>query len=290
MLTRAELRTVLRARGLRLTKRFGQNILVNRGIRDRLVEAMALQPDDLVVEIGAGTGALTEALAARAAHVVAFEIDRGLEALLHEQLAETSNVEVRDEDFLDADLHELAGRAGGTRLVIAGNLPYSITTPAITRVLESGVAFRAAYFTIQREVAHRLLAGPGTRECGAISCLIEYHTEARRLVKVPPSAFEPVPKVESALLGLVRRERAPVAPRDPALMFAVIRAAFGARRKALKNALRRLEWGLLSDDDVSTAMRACGLAPGARAEQLALQQFADLSDALLCQAAGRGSP
>ncbi|HUU36180.1 MAG TPA: rRNA adenine N-6-methyltransferase family protein, partial [Vicinamibacterales bacterium] len=110
MLTRAELKAVLRARGLRLTKRLGQNILVNRGIRDRLVETMALRPDDFVVEIGAGTGALTEALAARVARVVAFEIDHGLEALLREQLADVPNVEVRGEDFLDADLHEFAER------------------------------------------------------------------------------------------------------------------------------------------------------------------------------------
>jgi len=292
VLSRTELKAVLRARGLRLTKRLGQNILIHRGVRDRLVEAMALRPDDFVVEIGAGTGALTEALAARVAHVVAFEIDRGIEAFLREELADVTNVEVRGQDFLDADLRELAERAGAPdeRLVIAGNLPYSITTPVITRVLESGVPFRAAYFTIQREVVQRLLAAPGTRERGAISYLVEYHAEARRLLKVQPSAFEPAPKVESALIGLVRRERPPVAPRDPALMFAVIRAAFGARRKALKNALRRLEWDLLSDDETSAAIHACGLAPTCRAEQLTLQQFADLSDALGRSAAGRGNP
>jgi 16S rRNA (adenine1518-N6/adenine1519-N6)-dimethyltransferase len=266
-------------------------MLVNRAVRDRLVEAMALRSDDFVVEIGAGTGALTEALAACVAHVVAFEIDRGIELLLREQLADVTNVEVRGEDFLHADLGELAERAGAPRerLVIAGNLPYSITTPVITRVLESGAPFRTAYFTIQREVVQRLLAAPGTRERGAISCLVEYHTEARRLVNVQPSTFEPVPGVASALVSLVRRERPPVAPGDPAVMFTVIRAAFGARRKALKNALRRLEWGSLSDDETAAAIHACGLAPACRAEQLTLQQFADLSDAL-AKAADRERP
>jgi 16S rRNA (adenine1518-N6/adenine1519-N6)-dimethyltransferase len=301
VLTRAQLKAVLHGRGLRLAKRRGQNMLVSPTVRDRLVEAMELRPSDLVVEIGAGTGALTEALAVAARRVIAFEIDRGLVGVLREQLGSVANVEIRHEDFLEADLAELAGDAqvGREDLVIAGNLPYSITTPVITRVLESGVAYRAAYFTVQREVAQRLLAKPGSRGRGAITLLVEYHTVARRLLNVPRNAFEPVPDVESVLIGLVARQTPAVAPRDPALMFAVIRAGFGARRKVLKNALRRLKWNALPDENVSAAgsvsaaarladaarlgdaIGACGLDPAYRGEQLTLQQFADLSDALI---------
>jgi 16S rRNA (adenine1518-N6/adenine1519-N6)-dimethyltransferase len=286
VLTRPALRAALRREGLRLGKRLGQNMLVSEATRDRLVEAMALRPDDLVVEIGAGTGALTEALARKAARVIAFEVDRGLMPLLGQALGGVPNVEARCEDFLKADLAALSREAGGgERLVLVGNLPYAITTPLITRVLESGAPFRAAYFTVQREVAQRLLAAAGVRDRGAITSLVEYHTEAHRLLSVPCAAFEPVPKVESVLIGLTARSVPAVSPADPRLMFAVIRAAFGARRKVLKNALRRLDYVRLSDDEVAAAMRACALDPKCRAEQLTLRQFADLSDALT-QAAG----
>ena len=283
-----------------LTQRLGQNILVNPNVRDRIIEAMDLRADDTIIEIGAGTGALTEALVAVAGHVIAFEVDRGLEPVLRAQLGDTEELAIRREDFLEADLPRLSKQAvpdGLLRehLVFAGNLPYSITTPVITRVLESGVPFRAAYFTVQREVAQRLLAPPGSRDRGAITFLVEYHAEARRLLKVPRTAFEPVPKVESVLIGLTARRTPPVSPREPELMFALVRAAFGARRKVLKNALRRLEWDALTDDNVAdrvaAAIRECGLDPRCRGEQLTLQQFADLSDALVrTRAADRGTP
>jgi 16S rRNA (adenine1518-N6/adenine1519-N6)-dimethyltransferase len=280
-LTRPALKTMLRRDGLRLSKRLGQNMLVSEAARDRLVQAMALRRDVVVVEIGAGTGALTEALAAKVARVIAFEVDRGLVPLLREALAGASNVEVRCEDFLEADLAALSREApSGERFVLVGNLPYAITTPVITRVLESGAPFRAAYFTVQREVAQRLLAAPGSRDRGAITYLVEYHTEARRLLSVPCTAFEPVPRVESVLIGLTARSVPAASPSDPRLMFAVIRAAFGARRKVLKNALRRLDSPRSSDDEVAAAMRACALDPACRGEQLTLRQFADLSDAL----------
>ncbi len=300
MLTRSALTATLRRAGLRLTKRLGQNILVNPNVRDRIIKAMDLRADDTVIEIGGGTGALTEALVAAAGQVIAFEVDRGLEPVLRAQLANTSNLDIRCEDFLEVDLRLLSERAvlnGSLQeyLVFAGNLPYSITTPVITRVLESGVPFRAAYLTVQREVAQRLLAPPGSRDRGAITFLVEYHAEARRLLKLPRTAFEPVPKVESVLIGLTARRTPPVSPREPELMFALIRAAFGARRKVLKNALRRLEWGALTDDNVAdrvaAAIRECGLDPRCRGEQLALQQFAGLSDALVrTRAADRGIP
>jgi 16S rRNA (adenine1518-N6/adenine1519-N6)-dimethyltransferase len=292
VLTRSALKARLRRDRLRLSKRLGQNILINTAVRDRIIEAIGLRPDDAVVEIGAGTGALTEKLAGAARPVVAFELDRGLEPILREQLGETATVDVRCQDFLEADLPMLAEQtlpdgSARERLVFVANLPYSITTPVITRVLESGVSFRAAYFTVQREVAQRLLAPAGSRERGAITFLVEYHAEARRLLTLPRAAFEPVPKVESVLVGLFVRPAPPVAPRDPALMFALIRAAFGARRKVLKNALQRLEWRAFSDDKPAAAarlegvLRQCGLDPMCRAEQLTLQQFADLSDALV---------
>lgn len=279
MLSRSALKATLRRSGLRLSKRLGQNILIDRNVRDRIIEAIAVRPDDVVVEIGAGTGALTEALVTAAGRVIAFEVDRGLDPILREQLAAASNLEVRCEDFLKADLVALAEEVGD-KLVFVGNLPYSITSPVIARVLEAGVPYRAAYLTVQREVAQRLLAPPGSRDRGSLTFLVEYHTEARRLLAVPRAAFEPVPKVESVLLELAARAEPAVSPRDPRLMFAVIRAAFGARRKVLKNALRRLEWIALSDDNVADAIRECGLGPNCRAEELTLGQFADLSDAL----------
>ncbi len=287
MLTRPALKARLRRDGLRLRKRLGQHVLVSERVRDRLVDALDLRPSDVVVEIGAGTGALTERLVKAAGRVIAFEVDGGLAAVLGEQLAGAPNLEVRREDILKADLGPLAAEAGNEDVVLVGNLPYSITTPILTRVLESGLAFRAAYFTMQREVAQRLLAAPASRDRGAITYLVEYHAEARRVLVVPRTAFEPVPAVESVLVELIRRAAPAVSPQNPDLTFALIRAAFGARRKTLKNALRRLEWAALSDDKLAaaarleSAVRDCGLDPRSRAEQLTLQQFADLSDALV---------
>ena len=287
MLTRPALKARLRRDRLRLSKRLGQHLFVSKRARDRLVEAIDLRPSDTVVEIGAGTGALTERLVEAANRVIAFEVDRGLAAVLGEQLADAPDFEIRCEDFLRADLGGLSEESGGANLVLVGNLPYSITTPIITRVLESGLAFRAAYFTVQREVAQRLLAAPRSRDRGAITYLVEYCAEARRVLVVPRTVFEPVPKVESVLIELSRRAAPAVSPQNPELMFALIRAAFGARRKVLKNALRRLEWPAFPDDKLSAAarleeaVRECGLDPTRRAEQLTLQQFADLSDALV---------
>lgn len=287
MLTRPALKARLRRDGLRLRKRLGQHVLVSERVRDRLVDALDLRPSDVVVEIGAGTGALTERLVKAAGRVIAFEVDGGLAAVLGEQLAGAPNLEVRREDILKADLGPLAAEAGNEDVVLVGNLPYSITTPILTRVLESGLAFRAAYFTMQREVAQRLLAAPASRDRGAITYLVEYHAEARRVLVVPRTAFEPVPAVESVLVELIRRAAPAVSPQNPDLTFALIRAAFGARRKTLKNALRRLEWAALSDDKLAAAARLeeavgeCGLDPRSRPEQLTLQQFADLSDALV---------
>ena len=287
MLTRPALKARLRRDGLRLRKRLGQHFLVSERVRDRLVEAIDLRPSDVVVEIGAGTGALTERLVEAAGRVIAFEVDGGLAAVLGEQLAGAPGLEIRCEDVLKTNFGELAAEAGNQDIVLVGNLPYSITTPIITRVLESGLRFRAAYFTMQREVAQRLLAAPGSRDRGAITYLVEYHVEARRVLVVPRTAFEPVPAVKSVLIELIRRTAPAVSPQNPELMFALIRAAFGARRKMLKNALRRLKWVALPDDKLAAAarlegaVRDCGLDPRSRAEQLTLQQFADLGDALV---------
>ncbi|GEM86505.1 ribosomal RNA small subunit methyltransferase A [Meiothermus granaticius NBRC 107808] len=251
--------------GLRADKRFGQNFLVEAGYLRRIVEAVGFRPGERVYEVGPGLGTLTRALAQAGAQVVSVEMDRRLEALQAETLAGLP-VEVVWADALQFDWKALPEGS-----LFAGNLPYNIATPLVTQLLRSG-RFRRMVVLVQKEVALRMTAQPGTAEYGLLSLRVQYHSSAKRLFDLPPGAFFPPPKVTSAV---VRLEPRPV-PDSPRL-FRLIEAAFAQRRKTLVNALRA---GGYDSPQVLRALEALGLSPQVRGEALSLEQFQRLREAL----------
>ena len=251
-------------------KRFGQHFLTDRRVLARIADSLELCPADTVVEIGPGRGALTDLLAERAGRVVAVEIDRALAAILRERYADRPHVEIVERDVLSADLAELAGTV---RFVVAGNVPYYITTPILFHSLTRPRPERAVYL-VQREVAERIVAAAGSREYGALSANVQAVAAAELLFRIPAGAFHPPPKVESAVVRIVPR-RDPVVRADEEDAFrAFVQGAFGFRRKQMRRVLRAL-W----DVDASVADEALADAevdPTARPETLSPERFARL--------------
>ena len=271
-------RAVLRAHGLRPRRHRGQNFLVDSRVRDRIVAAAGVGLGSLAVEIGPGTGILSEAVLEAGADLLAVELDRELAGALSERLGGRPGFLVRVADALTFDFAEALRddpRRGRIRLV--ANIPYYITTPLIFRLLGYRQLFDAAFLTVQREVADRLVAPPGGKTYGALTLACRYRADVRRLFVIPRTAFYPVPEVDSALVRLDLLEAPRVAVASPTRLFAVIRAGFGARRKTVRNALCRGGW---SPETVGAALDAAGIDGRRRGETLTLDEFARVSDAL----------
>jgi len=271
---------IIRKHGFTTRKRFGQNFLIDEHVIEKIMEATALTDEDCALEIGPGIGALTQRLAERARHVVAVEIDQNLIPILQETLSGYSNVTVIHQDILKTDLKELAETYNdGKRLKVVANLPYYITTPIVMQLLESGAPIDSMTLMVQKEVADRMEADPGTRDYGALSLAVQYYTKVTTVATVPPGCFIPQPKVTSAVVHMVRRT-SPVAPvADEGFFFRVVRAAFGQRRKTLPNALCAGINGLTRDVAVE-CMAAVGLDEKVRGGKLSTAEFAALSCAL----------
>ena len=271
-------RAVLHAHGLRPRRRRGQNFLVDPRVRDRIVAAAGIGAGSLVVEIGPGTGILSEAVLEAGADLLAVELDRDLAGALSERLGGHPGLVVHVADALTFDFAEALRdepRRGRIRLV--ANIPYYITTPLIFRLLGYRLLFDAAFLTVQREVADRLVAPPGGKTYGALTLACRYRADVRRLFAIPRTAFYPVPEVDSALVRLDLLEAPRVAVASSTRLFTVIRAAFGARRKTVRNALCRGGW---SPETVGAALVAAGIDGQRRGETLTLTEFAQVSDAL----------
>lgn len=271
-------RAFLASRGLRPRRVRGQHFLVDPRVRDAIVAAAGITPGRMVVEIGPGTGVLTEALLSAGASVLAVELDRDLAAALTEGLGSHPGLSVRVGDALRFDFATHFGdhpACGGIRVV--ANIPYYITTPLILRLLRFREVFDALYLTVQREVAERISAGPGSKTYGALTLACQYRAEARPVLAIPRGAFYPAPEVDSTLLRFDLLDTPRVAVASEARLFAVIRAAFGQRRKTLRNALLHRGWPAAGLD---AALQACGIAGGRRGETLTLEEFARLSQAL----------
>ncbi|MDR0221037.1 MAG: 16S rRNA (adenine(1518)-N(6)/adenine(1519)-N(6))-dimethyltransferase RsmA [Lachnospiraceae bacterium] len=263
---------VLRKHNLALRKKYGQNFLVDRNILEKVVAAANITKDDCVLEIGPGLGTMTALLAERAGRVVAVEIDRLLIPVLAETLAGYDNVTVLNEDIMKTDIDQFGQPPHPLKAV--ANLPYYITTPVVMKLLEHKPPFSSLTLMVQKEVAARMQAAPGTKDYGALSLAVQYYAKAEVVATVSPSCFIPKPKVESALVSLVPYEKPPVGVADEGQLFAVIRAAFGQRRKTLANALS----GLVSDKEaIVNALQMMGLAETIRGEALTLAQFAEIS-------------
>lgn len=274
MLTTTELKTLLRAQGLRLTKRLGQHHLVDSYAIQRIVDQCALGAHDTVVDIGAGLGALTEPLARCSARVIAVEVDVGIAALLAERMAGLGlgNVTVLQQDILTFDW-EAAAPA-----VAVGAIPYQITSPILVALTQARRHIRRAILVMQYEVARRLVAVPGTKSYGRLSILGQYGWQLTLAFRVPRSAFFPQPGVDSACLIMVPRAIPLVAVRDEHRFFDVVAAAFGQRRKTLANCLSAA--GLMSRAQAEEILAAQDLPATIRGEALSLEEFAHLANAL----------
>ncbi len=274
------IRSLLERHGFRFSKSMGQNFLIDPEVPRRIAAASQADACCGVLEIGPGIGPLTAELARRAGRVVSVELDRSLLPVLAETMAPYPNVEIVAGDAMKLDLAALAAeKLAGLTPIVCANLPYNITTPLLTRFIETP-CFQTVTVLIQKEVAQRLAAPQGSAEGGSFSLFLQYHMEAEVLFDVPREKFLPAPKVTSAVLRCVRRPSPAVAVEDEGWFFRVMRGAFLLRRKTLINSLAAA-LSPLSKEDIRRVVLACGFSETVRGEQLTLADFARLSGALL---------
>ncbi|MGE0081442.1 MAG: 16S rRNA (adenine(1518)-N(6)/adenine(1519)-N(6))-dimethyltransferase RsmA [Thiohalomonadaceae bacterium] len=250
-------------------KRFGQNFLRDHTVIDRIVRAVNPRPGERVVEIGPGLGALTGPLLQALGRLDVVELDRDLIPHLQEKFAGAGELRIHQADALRFDFRTLAGP--GEPLRVVGNLPYNISTPLIFHLIEQADVIRDMHFMLQKEVVDRLAAAPDTADYGRLSVMVQYYCKVERLFMVPPGAFHPVPKVDSAVVRLVPYREAPVQVNDQERFARLVAQAFSQRRKTLRNTLR----GWVAAE----TMAALDIDPGRRAETLTLAEFAALANA-----------
>lgn len=262
-------------------KKFGQNFLIDAHVLEKIIAAAKITKEDFVLEIGPGIGTMTQYLAEHAGKVVAVEIDRALIPVLRETLSEYPNVTVIHEDILKLDIGKLAlEENGGKPIKVVANLPYYITTPIIMGLFESHVPLESITVMVQKEVAQRMQALPGTKDYGALSLAVQYYAEPYLAANVPPNCFMPRPNVGSAVIRLASYEHPRVSVKDEALMFRIIRASFNQRRKTLQNGLNNSPEITASKERIAEAIASLGLPASVRGETLTLEQFAALADVL----------
>ena len=260
------------ARGHQPRKRFGQHFLTDAGVIDGIVRAIAPRPGDRMVEIGPGLGALTQPLVERLGHLIVVELDRDLAARMRQR----ADLSVIESDVLRVDFTALAAAQGGAgaapSLRVVGNLPYNISTPLLFHLAEYASRVVDMHFMLQKEVVERMVAEPGSAEYGRLSVMLQYRYAMELLFVVPPTAFTPPPKVDSAIVRMIPLPAASLTARDEALFAQVVSAAFGQRRKMLRNTLR----DLIGED----ALVALDIKPTARAEELGVAEYVRIANAL----------
>ena len=271
---------VIQDNDFKFQKRFGQNFLIDEGVLSNIISSSSITKDDCVLEIGPGIGTMTQALAEAAGHVIAVEIDANLIPILNETLKDYSNVTVIHSDVLKLDLNELIEKYNNCKPIkVVANLPYYITTPIIMGLFESNAPLCSITVMVQKEVADRMQAGPGTKDYGALSLAVQYYSVPDIVQLVPPNCFIPRPNVGSAVIRLTRHSVSPVKVTNDKWMFKLIKAAFGQRRKTLLNSL--LSGAAVPKDATVSALHDMNLAETIRGEALTLEQFAVLSDLLI---------
>lgn len=260
-------------------KKFGQNFLIDAHVLDKIIRAAEITKDDFVLEIGPGIGTMTQYLAQAAREVVAVEIDKALIPILQDTLSGFPNAEVIHDDILKVDIAGLAKeRNGGRPIKVVANLPYYITTPIIMSLFESQVPLASVTVMVQKEVAERMQAGPGSKDYGALSLAVQYYAEPYIAANVPPNCFMPRPNVGSAVIRLTRHEVSPVQVDNEKLMFQIIRASFNQRRKTLVNGLNNSPEISLTKEQITEAVESLGKGAGVRGEALTLEEFAGLAN------------
>jgi len=267
----------LRQHGIRPRKELGQHFLLDPSVAEKILRAAELRADDTVVEIGAGVGNLTVELAERVGAVHAIEYDEALVRVLKRQIANHKNVHVVHGDALQ---YHLGMIGSSTKVKVVGNLPYSISTPLVLRFIEWRERVALMVLTLQKEVADRLAASPGTREYGVLTIAVQFYMHVDEVGLVPRDAFFPVPKVDSAILKLVPLHRPTVEVDDLALYFSLVKAAFAHRRKTLWNNLKAASFLNVEPARWLDALRAGEIDPSRRAETLSLEGYATLVNAI----------
>ncbi len=267
-------RELVKKYGFRFTKSLGQNFLVDPTVVADIIAGSGITKSDHVLEIGPGVGSLTRALLGAAAHVTAVEIDSELIPILREELKDFPNFTLVEGDVLKTDLKALAGE--GPVKVVA-NLPYYVTTPILLRLLEEDFPWQTITIMIQKEVALRLNAKPGTKDYGSLTVLVAYYADTEMVRLVTPQSFVPQPKVDSVVIRLDRLTEKRVTPKNEELFFKVVRQSFAMRRKTLHNTLKPLGYPPAA---MASAFAAAAIDPGRRGETLTLEEFSALSDAL----------
>ena len=258
---------------IKMSKKLGQNFLIKRGIVDEIVHAAELTPGEPVLEVGPGIGTLTQGLAQSGADVTAIELDRRLLEVLDTTLASYDNVRIVHGDVLKLDVPTIMNHKP---FKVVANLPYYITTPIIMSLLESKLPIERLVVMVQKEVALRMVAKPGTKDYGALSVAVQYYTEPDIVLDVPPKSFLPAPAVTSSVIRCVLRDKPPVDVIDEKLFFRVVKAGFAQRRKTFANTMKTTG---LSKDIIEELLAKANIDGQRRGETFTLQEFADVANA-----------
>ena len=261
-------------------KKFGQNFLIDEGVLSGIVDIAGVSQEDHVLEIGPGIGSMTHYLCEQAGHVTAVEIDDKLIPILTDMMQGYDNFTLIHDDILKVDLEALAKEEGGRPFKVVANLPYYITTPIVMELLEKKLPIESITIMVQKEVAERMQAGPGTKAYGALSLAVQYYADAEIEMEVSPSSFLPPPQVSSTVIKLTRYEKPPVEVEDEKLMFRLIRDSFNQRRKTLVNALSNGGGAGISKDLIRESILEIGEKETVRGEALSLEKFAELSNVI----------
>ena len=262
-------------------KKFGQNFLIDAHVLEKIIASSGITKEDCVLEVGPGIGTLTQYLSEAAREVISVEIDTNLMPVLKETLSACPNVTVINQDILKTDIRAIAEKYNeGRPLRVCANLPYYITTPIIMHLLEEHLPVRSITVMVQKEVAQRMQAGPGTKDYGALSLAVQYFSEPKITANVPPNCFIPRPNVGSAVIHMEVREAPPYPVNNEKLLFDLIRAAFNQRRKTLANAVGNAPFVQAGREETAAALTRIGLKENVRGEALTLEQFALLAHEL----------
>ncbi len=261
-------------------KKYGQNFLIDTHVLEKIIRAASIGNDDVVLEIGPGIGTLTQYLCENARQVIAVEIDDMLIPILGETLKEYDNVKIVHNDILKIDVNEIVSEYPGSSIKVVANLPYYITTPIIMGLFESGVPIDSITIMVQKEVAERMQAKPGTKDYGALTLAVQYYADAKIMANVPPNCFMPRPAVGSAVINLVKHKEKRYDVKNEDMLFRIIRASFNQRRKTLQNGINNAANLPYTKQQIAEAIEKMGLPTAVRGEKLSLEQFVELSNIL----------
>ncbi len=275
---------VIKKHNLRLTKTLGQNFLNDDNVVKKIVDTADLDKDTLVLEIGPGIGSMTKELAQRAAGVAAIEIDKHLIPALNDNLSEFENIDIINNDVMKADIEAIVSECkekySANKVKVVANLPYYITTPIVMKFLEEIKGIDGMVFMVQKEVAQRMVSGPGTKDYGALSVAVQFYSRPKIVFDVPPHCFIPQPEVHSTIIKLEILKEPSVKVNDKDMFFKLVKASFGQRRKTLVNGLSNAGFLRINKEQIKQILESMELKENIRGEVLSVQQFGQLSNLL----------